>query len=191
MNKSKFFRFEREHFPDVWETKPDFKTVAECEKYINQAIHDPVFLRHFPHARDITIKIRPGRRARRMNWWRSDYSAAIPRAYRRKHLLLHIAAHMVQPPDTPNHSYGFLKPYLALVHRELGKEAADGVRAALKDNQISYRKPRKDSDTPEFKQMLRERMEKINAKRRESGARRTQGVLFEPQSDQSPDQTTE
>lgn len=156
---------EREHFPDIWTTKPDFRTTQECQDFINQALHDPVFLRKYPHAAEICVHIRPGRRARRMNWWRSDYSAAIPRAFRRKHLLLHVAAHFVQPEASLKHGWEFLKIYLALVHRELGKNAAEALRKALKESGISYRKPRGDADSEEFKQMLRERMRKINDSR--------------------------
>ena len=164
-NKSKFFRMEREHFPDVWTTLPDFRTTKECQDFINQAIHDPVFLRKYPHAADMSVHIRPGRRARRMNWWRSDNSIAVPRAFRRKHLLLHSAAHLVQPEGSLKHGWEFLKLYLALIHRELGKDASTALRAALKEHKISHRKPRGDSDSVEFKQMLRERMRKINEQR--------------------------
>lgn len=164
-NKSKFFRMEREHYPDVWTTPPDFRTTQECQEFVNQAIHDPVFLRKYPHALDVCVHIRPGRRARRMNWWRQDNSIAVPRAFRRKHLLLHAAAHLVQPEDSLKHGWEFLKIYLALIHRELGKNASTALREALKAHDISYRKPRGDSDSEEFKQMLRERMRKINEQR--------------------------
>jgi transposase len=100
-----------------------------------------------------------------MNWWREDNSAAIPRAFRRKHLLLHVAAHFVQPEGSLKHGWEFLKIYLALIHRELGKNASEGLRKALKEAGISYRKPRGDADSEEFKQMLRERMKKINDSR--------------------------
>jgi putative metallohydrolase (TIGR04338 family) len=169
-NKSKFFRVEREHFPDIHATPPDFRTVQECQDFINQAIHDPVFLRKYPHAADISVFVRPGRAARRINWWREDNSIAVPKAFRRKHLLLHAAAHLVQPQDSIKHGWEFLKLYLALMHRELGKEASDGFRVALKENDISYRKPRRDADNPEFLQMLRERMQSINEQRHRPGS---------------------
>lgn len=165
-NKSKFARMERELHKDDINTPPDFRTTAECQDFINQAIHDPVFLRYYPHAAEINVFVRPGRGARRINWWREDYSIAVPKDFRRKHLLLHAAAHMVQPEDSVNHGWQFLKLYLALTHRELGKEASEALRTALKDSGISFRKPRKDSDTEEYKQMLIDRMRKINESRR-------------------------
>lgn len=165
MNKSKFFKAERECFPDIWTTEPDFRTTKECQDYINQALHDPVFLRYYPEAKEIEVLIRPGRGARRINWWFEDNSAAVPKAFRRKYLLLHTAAHFLQPPDAPKHGYGFLKTYFTLLHRELGKTPLEALKKALKANGVSYRKPRKGSDSPEFLQMLRERMQAINALR--------------------------
>lgn len=165
MNKSKFFKAERECFPDIWTTEPDFRTTKECQDYINQALHDPVFLRYYPEAKEIEVFIRPGRGARRINWWFEDNSAAVPKAFRRKYLLLHTAAHLLQPPDAPKHGYGFLKTYFTLIHRELGKTPLEALKKSLKANGVSYRKPRKGSDSPEFLQMLRERMQAINALR--------------------------
>lgn len=161
-NKSKFFRIEREFFPDIYANPADFRTTQECQDFINGAIHDVVFLRHYPEARDINITIRQGRRARRINWWRSDNSVAVPRAFRRKHLLCHAAAHLVQPEDSRRHGIEFLKIYVALVHRELGKDISTGLKKAIKDGGISLQSPRNYTD--EHRQMLRERMQRINAR---------------------------
>jgi putative metallohydrolase (TIGR04338 family) len=165
VNRSKFFKAERECFPDVWTTEPDFSTTQECQEFINQALNDPVFLRHYPQAKEIKVLVRPGRGARRINWWLEDTSAAIPKAYRRKYLLLHTAAHFLQPSDAPKHGYAFLKTYFALIQRELGKNTVEALKTSLKANGVAYRKPRAGTNTPEHSQMLRERMQAFNALR--------------------------
>jgi putative metallohydrolase (TIGR04338 family) len=115
--------------------------------------------------KEIKVLVRPGRGARRINWWLEDTSAAIPKAYRRKYLLLHTAAHFLQPSDAPKHGYGFLKTYFALIQRELGKNTVEALKTSLKANGVAYRKPRAGTNTPEHSQMLRERMQAFNALR--------------------------
>ena len=101
--KSRLYAAERDVFGSSWSTKPDFKTLPECQEFLDKVFKAKVFQRHYPMADGLNILLRPGKRARRAyatihvkDGVRYN-SITMPLVFRNRWLILH--EHSSAPAD--------------------------------------------------------------------------------------------
>jgi putative metallohydrolase (TIGR04338 family) len=138
---------------------PDFKTVAECQKYVNKVLNSKAVLDQFSskelHKGAFTVTVTDGRGCRRATASTDGYGNLIinlPKWARSKFVILHELAHHLQktyainnwresvnigqtdPVTYQSHGARFIASLLFLVRRELGKDVHDSFATALWQN---------------------------------------------------------
>jgi len=139
---------------------PDFKTVAECQKYVNKVLNSKAVLEMFSskeiHQGALVITVLDGRGYRRAvatTDGRGGLVIQLPKWARSKYVILHELAHHLEksysvnnwresikigqtdPIARQSHGARFTATLLFLVKRELGKETHDRLATALWENQ--------------------------------------------------------
>ena len=140
--------------------EPDFKTVAECQKYVNKVLKSKAVIDQFSskelHQGAFTVTVTDGRACRRATARTDAYGNLIinlPKWARSKFVILHELAHHLQksyainnwresirigqtdPIAYQSHGARFTASLLFLVKRELGKDVHDSFATALWQNQ--------------------------------------------------------
>lgn len=166
-------------------TMKRWETVPEMQAYVNKLLDSAWFKRHWPRKGGSEgiwlgangfvfapkVEVRDGRGHRRATY--GGGVIQMPKWARKEWVMLHELAHYVTP-QRPAHGWQFAANYLLLVQHQLGKEAADALRAKFKFFRVRYTKPRaKRPMTEEQKQVLRERLVKARAARRQDDRGRT------------------
>ena len=173
--KSRLYAAERMAFGSVWEIKPDFKTLKECEEFLAKVFAHKVFQRHYPMADGLNILLRPGKRARRayagtheMDGVTYD-SITLPRWARRKWVILHELSHhltkLTTNSDFEPHGYQFANIYLDLVGRHIGIKERRELKHSYVAKKVRTWEKKPSAHTDEHRQMLSERMKRINEAR--------------------------
>ena len=171
--KSRLYAAEREAYGGLWNSKPDFKTMQECQEFLDKVFKAKVFQRHYPMADGLNILLRPGKRARRAyatihvkDGVRYN-SITLPLATRRKWVILHELAHHIANMTTKGgdytHNHHFASIYLDLVGTFLGGPAKRELKRAYVRNKVRTVEKKPSSHSEEHRKMLSERMKAINA----------------------------
>lgn len=173
--KSRLYAAERMAFGYEWDVKPDFKTLPQVDAYIHSVTKGKIFQRHYPEWSQVNLYLRPGRRARMafasMHEVDGEYrhSITLPLWARRKWVILHEMAHIINDLRNPGpkaaHGYQFALIFLDLVEKGMGKDARRELRKCYRAKGVSTVEERTCNHSPEYRQMLSERMKRINAER--------------------------
>lgn len=136
-------------------------SVPEMRAYVDKLCRSAWFVRRWPQFRVYSIQVRDGRGHR--NATGGGGVVQMPLWARKEWVLLHEVAHCVTGTGH-KHDWMFCANYLALVHHQMGKDAADELRAQFKFHRVKYTKPRaKRPMTEEQKAILRERLKVARA----------------------------
>lgn len=139
---------------------PDFKTVTECQKYVNKVLNSKAVLEMFSskelHRGAFEVTVTDGRGCRRATAstdGRGNLVINLPKWSRSRYVILHELAHHLQktyqinnwresvrigqtdPVTYQSHGARFTASLLFLVRRELGKDVHDLLATALWENQ--------------------------------------------------------
>jgi putative metallohydrolase (TIGR04338 family) len=130
--RSKLYTAER-----VLHGKPDFKTVQECQAFVDQ-----VMATRYVKARWLAhITVRPGLGHTNATAQPSTAVIQLPLWSRQRAVILHEMAHCLN--DDQRRAYAWHGPefaglFLGLVHHVLGAEAAAQLRESFRDNKVRY-----------------------------------------------------
>lgn len=170
--RSRLYAAERAAF-DYAKTAPDFKTLDECEEFLNKFISGKVFQRHFPYVKHWKIVLRSGRGSRtaladrRVIDGVECHCITLPKWSRRKSVILHELAHHINDAENRDvpyaaHGWQYAEIFLDLVRRGIGVEAQKALKNEFKARKVYTWEKKRSAHTEEHRQMLSERMKRIN-----------------------------
>jgi hypothetical protein len=160
--RSKVYASERAAF------KRQILDFEEIEAMLGLILGSSYFRRNFG---TMKVTLQRGRNAGWANPWTRTISLGV--YGRQRWLLLHELAHIIvnTSPTAAWHGWEFCEVYLNLIHRFLGKEAHDSLRAEFKARKVKFNKPRaKRQLTEEQRAELRERLARARARARRTAA---------------------
>lgn len=130
--RSKVYRSERQDFG----TPPEFRTLAECQEYVDLIIATDAWRRIAPHVS--SVEVLDGRGRRSACAYEGADAIALPRRHRRRWVVLHELAHVATPTTEAVASHGpeFVAAYLYLIRTFLGEEKATTQQLAFEDNKV-------------------------------------------------------
>lgn len=132
--RSKVYRAERRVSKGV-----QFSTVSEMQGYVDQLCASRWWHNRFPDVQDITVKDGRGRRnAAGWNGRCGTGYVAMPRWSRCERVLFHEVAHVVTPGCYAWHGREFVRNFLALVDRWMGKEVARLLRESFSEYKVKW-----------------------------------------------------
>ncbi len=124
----------------VKQTQPEFRTVAECEKFVRKVTRSKLWRERAPwYAQGDRVKVRDGRGRRSACANSDDVSIALPRWARSKPVILHELAHLAVPDHVAAHGEEFAAAFVVLVREFMGVEDARRLITAFKDLRVRYR----------------------------------------------------
>lgn len=135
-------------------------TIEECQEYVNRVTHTKWFVGRW--GTGWRVKVKHGRNGGTAYGGSWGYMTLGVWA-RCEPVILHELAHHIVT-DTYGeyvawHGWQFAETFLALVKHHMGAEAADALKAAYKEHNVKFRKPRKRKPlTEEQKEVLRKRL---------------------------------
>lgn len=165
--RSKLYSAENTAFKRSGE--PEFKTVEECQAYIDKVLSSVWFKKHW---RLRQAKVRPGKGYRKAVWYGYGYDrnkrgdeggiVQLPKWARKRWVILHELSHGLTPNEEASHGWKFARNYLKLVKHFLGQEEEKKLKEAFKNKRVKYSQPRQLSE--ERKKALQEHMLRVRAK---------------------------
>jgi putative metallohydrolase (TIGR04338 family) len=178
--KSRLYAAERDVFGSSWDNKPDFKTLPECQEFLDKVFKAKVFQRHYPMADGLNILLRPGKRARRAyatihvkDGVRYN-SITLPLVFRNRWLILHELSHHLTNMTTKGgnytHNHQFATIYLDLIGMFLGTETRRELKRAYMKRKVYTYEKKPAAHTEEHRKMLSDRMKAINAAKKAAKA---------------------
>jgi putative metallohydrolase (TIGR04338 family) len=145
------------------------------QAFIDHVSARVLFKKKYPLYETVQVVLRPGKRARRAYATSEEvngvtvHSITLPRVYRRKWVILHEMAHILNNLHTPDpkapHGWQFCLIYLDLVTRGMGSPSKKALKQAFKANNVYTWEKKRSAHTEEHRKMLSDRMKRINAER--------------------------
>lgn len=108
--------------------------IHECRAFVKKVTHSKWWKQRGGY-RDVQVK--DGRGTTRAQAY-GRMAIGLPRGMRSKWVILHELAHTLVPYPRPGHGRRFVQVYIDLVHRFLGKEYAQSMRKAFREDGLKW-----------------------------------------------------